>query len=603
MANAIYLSSEVDDDGSPDINKPAGENVPAAEIQEQRSPQNSPVEVRTDRPKHEESNNEKHEDGNIYECCKEVDNDGKDQWPRCEEGRKRRLDKSMHKPDTIRRRTASINCTRIRYHKDNFDSSKKRLKCSECRSAKGVAKHHDKPREVLTPHGLFYLACLTNYYEGEKHETTLHLDGKKRAWYKRFFTWVASLFRSRSDATEPAEYEQHIPEENRIPKDQALQLYDQFNDMNADVLADLSKSDALAKIVLVTQGGWMIIQVVSRAFANQPIVALELHAAARIAIGVAQYMYWWYKPVSILVMTPINLPKKNYNEMMETKTWDVTNGLSVEKVYRDFMRVGMTTSGFLRKLKDEKEDGKKERMGVRQDKDNTEKIPPHTHRFSIVRWWSELTHLNEDEGMNNYYTTSESTLGKYTYKNMMKPAKPYEVIRCATSMILHLVFSWHDYPLFAIFWYICAVSYGAIHLCAWNWYFPTEWERMTWNICTLVTTLGMACLVYLSFLWSFWLFVMRRLSRAAAKQGASTGEEPWWVKIRGIFKIITLWASFLGWCGRQGIRIVGVAITIGVIPWVWARAFMLFEAYFSIREVEKGSYDVLHWVDVLPHLG
>ncbi|KAI5804819.1 hypothetical protein DFH27DRAFT_645128 [Peziza echinospora] len=665
-------------------------------------------------------------------------------WPRSDDERNERLDNNMHNPENIRRRAASVNCTRFHYHKSNLRMDQKRARCSVCHKSRS-SERPGKPREVLTAHGLLYLACLSAYHNDPMTEPRYQYDQTPDEpplivtiirWPFRFL-WrlvfpspqkspVAPEAQSKSSdqPTEPPQttayaqtvnptsspplnrppeltdaealdwpgkypvkpwyapilfwkkygadnkgsvtpmFNHHIPEKNWITSDEALRLHDEFNDMNSGLLSDMSKGDFITKMLLVTQGSWMIIQVISRVIGGKPIVLLELHAAARIAIGVVQYMYWWHKPVGIMLMSPLTITRTQYKLMMNTETWDETNDLRVERSHRELLLRQDLNKEVLdqyvkaleekRKLGYDREregraissESAAETMGPKNGaEDNASRLT------SLKEWWRELVHLEADESRNNYYTTSQATLGKDTYKKFKNPARKTEAVRSTTSMIVHIIFSLHRWPATAIIWYGSVLAYGGIHLCAWDWYFPTPWERLIWNSVTLITTgaitvwVGMIFIIAVSILLLEYILQLaisgtttpptattsstdttpptepttngqEQVSHAPAiivpeKHSTTTtmtaeAEEiacrPTTSVQRKPIHPAVLWiAPPIATGLKILIRLVAILITWLIIPWALTRLFVLFEAYFSIRRVELGSYDVQIWSDIYPH--
>ncbi|KAF2627558.1 hypothetical protein BU25DRAFT_50081 [Macroventuria anomochaeta] len=62
---------------------------------------------------------------------------------------------------------------------------------------------------------------------------------------------------------------------------------------------DKSKADGLAKILVVLQAGWMIIQCIARVAQDLPVTLLEINTIGHVICAFALYILWWSKPLGI----------------------------------------------------------------------------------------------------------------------------------------------------------------------------------------------------------------------------------------------------------------------------------------------------------------
>ncbi|RFU27686.1 hypothetical protein B7463_g8635, partial [Scytalidium lignicola] len=70
-------------------------------------------------------------------------------------------------------------------------------------------------------------------------------------------------------------------------------------DISCEYIKDKSKADSLAKALVVTQAGWLILQCIERAAAKLPLTALELNTLAHAVCALVTYALWWQKPLDI----------------------------------------------------------------------------------------------------------------------------------------------------------------------------------------------------------------------------------------------------------------------------------------------------------------
>jgi len=118
-----------------------------------------------------------------------------------------------------------------------------------------------------------------------------------------------------------------------------------------------------------------------------------------------------------------------------------------------------------------------------------------------------------------------------------------------------------------------SMIYGAIHVAAWDYFFPTSLEQLFWRLSS----------VWITFCAAFWL-VTNMLAHA--------------------FPIIdrvqvTYNERRLGWFGTSLITILcamcGASYTV-------ARAYLVVEAFTSMREVPTDVYRTPSWSQIFPHL-
>jgi hypothetical protein len=112
-----------------------------------------------------------------------------------------------------------------------------------------------------------------------------------------------------------------------------------------------------------------------------------------------------------------------------------------------------------------------------------------------------------------------------------------------------------------------AAAYGALHIAAWNEFFPTRAERFLWIASSL--TIGSSGI----FLW-LWFLVKER-----------------WEKVDVVGSKISQ---------NRILSIVGRFIVVPLF--VLARVYLVVEGFVSLRKVPRDVYKTPEWSDYLPHL-
>jgi len=64
-------------------------------------------------------------------------------------------------------------------------------------------------------------------------------------------------------------------------------------------ISDKSKANSLAKILVMIQAGWLIVECIGRAVAGLPITLLEINTMAHVVCALIMYALWWHKPLNI----------------------------------------------------------------------------------------------------------------------------------------------------------------------------------------------------------------------------------------------------------------------------------------------------------------
>jgi hypothetical protein len=81
-----------------------------------------------------------------------------------------------------------------------------------------------------------------------------------------------------------------------------------FSTITEDVIMDKSKGDMVAKLLVVMQTSWFMVQCISRVAEGLPVTELELTTLGHTIFISVVYFFWWNKPLD--VRYPITLPTK-----------------------------------------------------------------------------------------------------------------------------------------------------------------------------------------------------------------------------------------------------------------------------------------------------
>ena len=87
----------------------------------------------------------------------------------------------------------------------------------------------------------------------------------------------------------------------------------QFPDVTKEEIEDRSKSDGLAKCLVIGQTGWFILQCIARLTAGLVMTELELITLALATLNAFMYFFWWHKPFDLQTQVPVNLTEPDLN--------------------------------------------------------------------------------------------------------------------------------------------------------------------------------------------------------------------------------------------------------------------------------------------------
>ena len=87
-------------------------------------------------------------------------------------------------------------------------------------------------------------------------------------------------------------------------------------------IADRSKGDALAKMILIFQSSWFICQCIARLAQGLALTQLELTTLALASLNGITFIFWWNKPLGVEV------PVRVYMNRKLTDTERATEGVS-----------------------------------------------------------------------------------------------------------------------------------------------------------------------------------------------------------------------------------------------------------------------------------
>lgn len=220
-----------------------------------------------------------------------------------------------------------------------------------------------------------------------------------------------------------------------------------FPELLAADLEDHSKADWLAKLVVILQVTWFIIQCIARGAGSDPdLTELEVVTLAFATLNAAMYFFWWNKP------------------------------LDVKRSIRIKHKVDIRCPNESCKLK-----AKDQVVVAREAAVTFEPIPPVEHAMDVLRVWAVVDKINKIPLINlfskpitsmvwcqDHMLSQEATRVPTFYAPTLR-----DPMGGALSMVVISV---------------AGVCFGAVHFIGWNIEAPTKVEQYTWRVSTVAIT-------------------------------------------------------------------------------------------------------------------
>ncbi|KAF7954809.1 uncharacterized protein EAE97_000068 [Botrytis byssoidea] len=321
-------------------------------------------------------------------------------------------------------------------------------------------------------------------------------------------------------------------------------------DITRREILDKSKADTMAKLLVILQAGWMLVQVIGRLVTGLPVTFLEGD---------------WVRPLcAYMYMSSQISGHDSKHPGILKRSWK-------DSELSRFAYVPPMAS-----------DGLQE--GLKIQRTPSSLIPEKSHTFEINAATTELYESAQISTF-GFFVPSRSDLNA----NGSSKRDPDQTEN--TKYLLNASLEQHTLSLSAGNWpgedllrstgglvmgmtlWLASIAFGAVHAAAWYDYFPSCFEQWMWR----------ASAVYIAFSGISWLCI-NGLARA-------------------IKPVDQFWDRFLAlkedWCS---FLVIGFLCTVCGISYVVARIYLVVEAFISIRKLPVGAYGTPDWTTVVPHL-
>jgi hypothetical protein len=402
-------------------------------------------------------------------------------------------------------------------------------------------------------------------------------------------------------------------------------------------IVDKSKADGLAKFFVCLQAGWMLVQVIARAILNLPVTLLEVNTLGHVLCAFVIYVLWWHKPRLVRESTRLEgdwveaLYSYMYMSSQVSGQSIAYGGKFRRKILpRMILRQAWTDPEFSAlsfflprsgraddnktemnppeaiELLDAPNVGFKSASGHQTG--DTALIPksesdlhlgyftphprspnrlegslspgileqaqdPSTSQLSRWRLAAEAVHMYP--AIRQRFTTKDnlSLEAKNLNCDCFKPTTEELMTRVATDWPANDLLRGTRGVIMGMVLWFASMAYGSVHIAAWHDHFPTDIEAWMWRISAMyITGSGL--------LWATINLLAHEVKFI----------DDFW---DDVVALRAHWSSYV---------ILGSVCSVCGVAYIFARIYLVVEAFISIRQLPLGAYNTPDWTQFIPHL-
>lgn len=397
-------------------------------------------------------------------------------------------------------------------------------------------------------------------------------------------------------------------------------------DIDEREIKDKSKTDGLAKALVLLQATWMLLQTLGRLATGIPTTLLEVNTIGHILCAFVIYLLWWSKPREIHEPTVLKgdwvdsmcaymymssrmsgtrikghfkpkswvkpeLERCIYLDYDEARGFSRSSSSSQNKVVGSIEvdaipppKMETTTaadieldchlSGALelqpfRHLDSQRTIGRKLKMGwapIPSNDNATLRERRHILAAAAVQAYPDVrARFNK--------VASEPMDPGNTNSPIYEPIIEQMVAREARNWPSDFLLPGLGGELMGMTLWFATMAYGGVHIAAWHEYFPTHAEQQLWRL----SSVYIACS---GLLWLSMNILGAVFPWASVYWDRFTSFQAWWIEY----------------------ILYGATATICGVLYIFARAFLVVDSIVSLRKLPAQSYSTPQWSSIIPHL-
>lgn len=402
-------------------------------------------------------------------------------------------------------------------------------------------------------------------------------------------------------------------------------------DINPDDIRDKSKSDGLAKALVILQASWMLIQTISRKIVHLPVSLLEVNTVAHVFCAFVIYVLWWKKPREVREPTVLqgewadqlaafmfmssrtsgqagdSILPSSASSVPELARFDYVEPVVIERPESIEIReeIKHTSSTFCQSVTNEEAEAD-EQAGAEEDAlrpgssfrlSSTSSVDTTSPRVGTgtflispdcsptqdfdIETTNEITqqarfHLAA-QAISNFPAVRE----RFTRHVALDESQPSRLTATATQFVVgyapnrpsdYLLPGLQGEVMGMVLWF-ASMAYGGIHLAAWHDEFPSEAETIVWRFS--------AIFIGSSGLFWFLLNVFAHYSSWASS---------WWDRFYGRK---AHWMQYM---------LLGAGAMVCGVTYILSRVFLVVDGVVSLRSAPSATYNSTDWTIFVPHL-
>ncbi|KAI9887261.1 MAG: hypothetical protein M1823_000932 [Watsoniomyces obsoletus] len=327
---------------------------------------------------------------------------------------------------------------------------------------------------------------------------------------------------------------------------------------------DKSKADALAKVLVLLQAGWFLVQSIARIARGLPLTLLEVHTIVHIACAFGMYVIWFKKPynvnsaqicedesvVNMAALFALNKQRKTYDSKVSyAKTYACVQTDAIDMKQAREVHVKRSSADVI----------------VSNHFLRANRAADRLRGRGIHFTWA-ICEYGEARLNAVYVVAHRSDFGIL--------GRLEKEVQRGGDRDRHFVRTFG-------FSKILAILYGGAHLSAWNAHFPTEIEKWLWRGSGIA--LAAAPIIY----EMFELLSTPDPQMVGRCQKHLRLSERSRKAVRGVSCGLSMVPAFLS-----------VAI-FTIYPLV--RVYLVAESFASLRNPPARTYETVEWTDFIPH--
>jgi len=303
-------------------------------------------------------------------------------------------------------------------------------------------------------------------------------------------------------------------------------------------IQDRSKGDILCKGFMVLQTLWFMIEFFARLDQRLPVTELELVTLAYAVLNIAIYFFWWKKPQN--VMYPFKVHADELEDKQVERVEKTVPAQPISLPPSDPMNV--TASSEMVQLP---------RLELEQslelppsgENDSKAREEHHPHFIASLNLFGRLIVVTSQDDSTSFTTDTAGSSGT------LSPSDTHIAAGLSTAL---------------------AMVFGALHVAAWSFTFPSATEKTLWRASSLAITCLPVCAFFI-----FWYFYRHGYVVKFVKGG--------------VHSVVSR--------NTPGLLL---SIAIGGI-YVLARLILLVEMFVVLRATPARVFETIPWTSYLPH--